>query len=800
MFYSHEILTSRKYGIATVWLVATLGSKSSTKKITRKAILDVDVQKACSTIIEPHAPMALRLQSNLLYGVSMVYGQQVAYVLTDATAVEQGLRGMGRMSGKGSKGRADLDLEGGKARGRPDQIILMDDPAFDPDMPLPALDFSLPNIDINDPFNRDSQTSLSIHSQRGRGTSISSSQCPSIIGLNISSSVGTAGGGGAYQLPFNDPFAVSRSSAQKSGGIGGFGGGDPFEDEVILFEDDNIFEFDDEGNVRDLTAQNIASRRAASSTVAGSRPLGSDSAASARVRKEHEDARARMRYGPSQTQSEGHVYDRDEDGDVNMLYPADDALMILPSDAEPFDTRNRDAILPLMSGALPVPERPSVSPHSSIISSSSASAPLASRIRKTRTKKALPVDRRQELRNSDLAAWQREYVDTQAALCLTKLAHKGPAAAKRNAYTFVWGAGINGVGVAAAVARELEGFGGKGLREDVVGLRARGVKGRKRKSSGEKVGEEEEKEGDDHISTKRPRPSSHSISVAELPRGDKYQSQDDYAQDMQMDDPFGTPEVEKARDAQGRELADYPSSAAAMPWNVSAARAMSSSLRVASSLRLGVGGVPAGGSLSLRGVSASPLVGRGKGRGRMGLGGEGVGDDVSVLWGREEGDEGDGLGLGGTGSMDLGMGMGMEMRSDTFDSASNEFEIFGPAANVDTQTAAGSQWVRGILDVEGENFLEFLKGRLGDIYGEEIDGVDEFGQTEGNRGRERERERERKVGFEQLFDPRANSEIVAAQAFLHILTLATRGRIWVAQDDGREGVRGLGGEIWMGCL
>ncbi|KAK4909292.1 hypothetical protein LTR28_000190, partial [Elasticomyces elasticus] len=67
MFYSHEVLTSRKYGVATVWLVATLGSKSTLKKVNRKAILDVDVPKACETILTPEAPMALRLQSNLLF-------------------------------------------------------------------------------------------------------------------------------------------------------------------------------------------------------------------------------------------------------------------------------------------------------------------------------------------------------------------------------------------------------------------------------------------------------------------------------------------------------------------------------------------------------------------------------------------------------------------------------------------------------------------------------------------------------------------------------------------------------------
>lgn len=80
-----KVLTSREGGVATVWylltlpiqpeshhqadidrLVATLGSRSNSKKINRKAILDVDVPKTCSIIIQPEAPMALRLQSNLL--------------------------------------------------------------------------------------------------------------------------------------------------------------------------------------------------------------------------------------------------------------------------------------------------------------------------------------------------------------------------------------------------------------------------------------------------------------------------------------------------------------------------------------------------------------------------------------------------------------------------------------------------------------------------------------------------------------------------------------------------------------
>ena len=47
-------------------LVATLGSKSNLKKVNRKAILEVNIQKTCDIIVSPEAPMALRLQSNLL--------------------------------------------------------------------------------------------------------------------------------------------------------------------------------------------------------------------------------------------------------------------------------------------------------------------------------------------------------------------------------------------------------------------------------------------------------------------------------------------------------------------------------------------------------------------------------------------------------------------------------------------------------------------------------------------------------------------------------------------------------------
>ncbi|KAI1814587.1 Rec8 like protein-domain-containing protein [Poronia punctata] len=133
MFYSHEILTSRQYGVATVWLVATTSRQTSTRRVNRKAIQEVDVRGACGKIIEPGAPIALRLQGSLLYGVARVHNQQFTYLVADAKRTQDQMRLFFRnFSGN------QIDPEAGKAR--PENLVIEDDPAFDPNMPLPHFD------------------------------------------------------------------------------------------------------------------------------------------------------------------------------------------------------------------------------------------------------------------------------------------------------------------------------------------------------------------------------------------------------------------------------------------------------------------------------------------------------------------------------------------------------------------------------------------------------------------------------------------------------------------------------------
>lgn len=44
--------------------------------------------RACEKIIEPGAPIALRLQGSLLHGVSRVYEQKCQYMLTDVQKIQ----------------------------------------------------------------------------------------------------------------------------------------------------------------------------------------------------------------------------------------------------------------------------------------------------------------------------------------------------------------------------------------------------------------------------------------------------------------------------------------------------------------------------------------------------------------------------------------------------------------------------------------------------------------------------------------------------------------------------------------
>ena len=199
-----------------------------------------------------------------------------------------------------------------------------------------------------------------------------------------------------------------------------------------------------------------------------------------------------------------------------------------------------------------------------------------------------------------------------------------------------------------------------------------------------------------------------------------------------------------------------------MPWNISAAvgsrqgsigrghhlassfSGFPTSAGARSSL-LSVGGAGSLGRRTSRIQSASPLVGRGRQRY----------SSLEVPPGQND----DEL-LGG--------------RSISDDQAIENFQLYGPAAAVDTQTAGQSQWMRVTLNQEANNFLEFVKAEITAV---PTFGSDDEDELSGN-GLSKS-----SVSFERLLPPTQHSKIVAAQALHHLLALATRSLITVRQES-----------------
>ncbi|PSN63799.1 hypothetical protein BS50DRAFT_647578 [Corynespora cassiicola Philippines] len=419
MFYSHEVLTSRKYGVATVWLVATLGSRSSLRKINRKAIQDVNVPKACQTITDPVAPMALRLQGNLLYGVSRVYMQQCGYVLSDAQNAHNAMHMMLRFVEN-----AALDPEAGKAK--PEQLVLADDPYFIPELVLPPPELLADlNLDFihTTPRPGESQSLTPFGSQQAPATPdqgicaliIPSSSSHDMNGFNI------AGG--------NEPSSV--------GGPGGMLG-DKMPDQL----EDPDFDFDADGNLvpRDVEP--------ATPAPTGRATIRIDAGASARVRQEHEEAQLAGAELP------------DDPMDIDLPIISDG----LP-EGEAFQSSTHQE----------------GDNQSQIIESEpTVAAPL---IRKKRTARVLPLDNKNELRNRDLSDWNTNYLKYMDEASRVKSQKWIAAQARKNAEFYVWGAGIGGIGQLFGGSKgptPFDNFYGDNLFKLFTGMSRRNNRGTKR--------------------------------------------------------------------------------------------------------------------------------------------------------------------------------------------------------------------------------------------------------------------------------------------------------------------------------
>ncbi|KAK8227988.1 Rec8 like protein-domain-containing protein [Phyllosticta paracitricarpa] len=697
MFYSHEgefkvelsveisancnPKSSRLESMVWLQLVATLGSRSSLKKVNRKAILEVNVPKACETILAPEAPMALRLQSNLLYGVSRVYLQQCTYVLADCQNAQNSIRASLHVVRA-----AALDPEAG--RSRPEQLLLQDDPSFLPEFALEPLDLAMDISAANASFTSGSNT-LSPHaSRRSRSITLDENLGGPFGGLNIPTSDTGAEDFGGFVVPSDD-----------GAGIGAHGGSSHIQDDG--FDPNADFAFDADGNLieHDLPQQTHQTPRvgSASQSIAGG------------------SARPLEREGIQQ-QEDTHVDDR-----MDIDLPEYGGEMIIP-DGEPLSSVREHQ-------SSPAAER---SVQDAPVQSSSPVRVVAQRQRKSRV---IPLDTTMELRNTELLGWQKNYLQNMAQAAQHKHSLRAAAQAKKNAEYWVLGLGIGGIGAIAGstgIPGPLDMFKGEALLR-TLGVRSEPTATKKR---GHQLSAAEDEPQDRRVRQRS--------EEGEFGRG----NEDDAVF-------YGDEDIEVAREA-AEEIQSQLSQH--FPWSATAsARASSVAASARNALGLGGQGFPSSvagpssigvaGSLGRRTsrmISASPLHGRGAQRG------------LEAAEHEHEQEE------------DLEETLGAFDSDMAIDG--DEFELYGAAAGVDTQTANQSQFAHAQFDRQIVQFGEFI---FETMQKKKADEDEEAGQV----GKDDE------LLFGELIRPQSNTKAVAAQGFMHLLGLATQGRITVQQNE-----------------
>ncbi|KAJ5571567.1 hypothetical protein N7535_005227 [Penicillium sp. DV-2018c] len=425
MFYSHEILTSPEHGVATIWLVATLGSRSIARRLNRKAIQDVDVPNACRVITNPEAPMALRLQGSLLYGVSRVYNQQCGYILLDTQAMhDKMVAKLKIVPGSG------LDPTAGQTK--PSNLILPYDPSFLPETALPGLQIDLSYFT---PTADDSSSQLSGLWTKSPNNSLSGTSQLSSLQLELPSDDVPAEGAIFGLEDIN-------VSANRNDGVGDMRRPELGFEEGVLLQPD--FEFDEDGNIIELSAQDNS-------------PLARKS--TGRLR----------RSGEAVDKQQGQLWEDPMQIDEPWGAVEGNDMMELDNQLAGADTHEEEPVTRQpMEGADGIEQ--------------SIEVPAVT-TRRVRRPKEIISDDATGLRNMTLAQWNNEYVANMIQAAKQKQQNKISALSKKNAAFWVFGQGFGSVGNGLGVDREphpLKFYSGEELFEAIGGYLEE--TGRKRKS------------------------------------------------------------------------------------------------------------------------------------------------------------------------------------------------------------------------------------------------------------------------------------------------------------------------------
>ncbi|ORY67629.1 Rec8 like protein-domain-containing protein [Pseudomassariella vexata] len=666
MFYSHEILTSRQYGVATIWLVATIGSKSSTKKVTRKAIQDVDVRKACEKILEPGAPIALRLQGNLLYGVSRVYHQQCDYMLTDAAKIQMHMNMFFKKFGANL-----VDEDAG--RGRSENLIIMDDPEF---IPMPQI----PDFDVQ-------EFVLSQHTDK-----TSSQMSPHSL---LSGGSGGSGPEG-FPLEFNLRHSDSSSARASPHGLQGLQGLSSAQKPAAMDDGENIFGWSDNAGAGDFGMEI------------------------------DEFGNIMERSGPDPALVQG---------DFNFDFD----LPVMPSiegtgNAPQPHIDNQGDVLMVDEQPLPdaeaLPERQNRHKQKEADPFAASEEPVDQPAPKQRRKKKLKVihaDEETIISRNVIREWQDNYLEN----CGTRKPQSvSTAQARRNAMQLTFGLGIANIGENIGLPNLyhplIKKFSGDSLFTAVTGLEVfeKSHRGKRLRSASESIDVFQDE-------ARRVRPRVEEGGVEEQPGEGRGAAVNDIF-DMGLQP--SPPEV-------GREarpsMDDHPSSA--MPWNRNSSAIPGSSIRPPGSAQPQLG----------RDQPSSPLAKRGSV------------DEIHRY--------SDDMPVGDADNFNFGSGDGLHSADSSFDGMPPPPLPKTPSKR---QSQSESQYARELLDREGANFLGFIETEM---------------EENGERRHEEDYLLRRKwLTFDDVFVPRLTNRTTAAQAFYHVLTLVTKGKMLVEQDGAQN--------------
>ncbi|KAL0937465.1 rad21 rec8 n terminal domain-containing protein [Colletotrichum truncatum] len=657
MFYSHEILASKQYGVATIWHVANFGPKGGVRRLSRKAIDDVNIPRACDKIMDPGPPISLRLQSNLLYGVTCVYSRQCHYTLNDSEKIRETMKTMVVVYGD-----SGIDTKAGKTRR--EQITLSDDPRFIlsnkiPEFKLDSGESLFPSQPFLSSGGKKSQSQLSPFPS----PSILDFASPALpIHLDLSQSSSPNAG---FQFPSPHIHGSAANTFLPK----------TRDDLDMDMHMDPFGILDDDGGLH--------------MSVGLNGELIDD------------DLELPVLPGTDLTEDSVQIQDQQQSQE-------------LPQNEQDQIAFNQDDDVPMVGNDVAGPQEEEA--LQSVRSPEQARIPKAVAPVAKRGRRVLMLDRgRTTIARSSLKSWDQDYLENAAA-ARSKRKRSTRAQARAYAYQIVLGRGINNVGdlrgVTGVTYPLAQTYAGNGLRDRIWGpsldqghnsstSSPGGSRRRRQRSSEEAFGEEEQE--------RKVRPK-----LEETPQQGR--SMDDVLDfDLLLNDE-SMPEIGMEA---AQPLADHMSSSL-MPWNHTPSVGRGSSI--------GPNSQQGGRQLSMRGSSIPPF---------------------EPLRDVPDGDI----------AADLIQFPGAEGLGELV-----------PAALLDIgqqQNQDETHWSRSAMDTASQEFLRWTEEET------KTTGYIKEGDSNENR---------RWVAFESLVPPGQQNHVVAAQAFYHILSLATKNVIKVEQD------------------